>query len=146
MSIVIAEASPSQKHSGPKMELRRVCNMIFLLSNIAIAITGVAFVIYGCASSNPNGFFTYSYVGAQVATVGAFYTLVGSLGCAAIYFGRKDLLLTYLHFSGSLLLLRLLDWIFWAIQGRTIHVWYHYGFLVCEILVNITATVLYFKG
>lgn len=128
------------------MELRRICNMIFLLSNIAIAITGVAFVIYGCVSSNRHAFITYSYVGAQVATVGAFYTLVGTLGCAAIYFGRKDLLLTYLHFSGSLLLLRVLDWIFWAIQGFTVNVWYHYVFLVCEILVNLTATILYFKN
>lgn len=125
------------------MDVRQLIRYIFMIMNIFISITGLAYIIYGVASSQPIAFLTYSYVGAQVATVGSFYMLFGLLGIIGGWQEKKEFLYTYLHFSLSLFVLRILDWIFWSIQGMYINAWYHFCFFFLELVLTVIAFYLY---
>ena len=56
-------------------------------------------------------------------------------GAFGMWKGNKQVIYTYLHFSLSLLVLRLCDWIFWTIQNFTVKIWYHYCMLALEIIL-----------
>ena len=125
------------------MDRYQFCKTLLLMTNIVAMILGVVMIFIGCISKQPHGYFTNSYVGAQMATVGCFYALLGALGYCAVYYNRKDLLLSFLHFTGSLLLLRALDYLFWLVQGMYPLYLYQYLLAAWEIMVSFSGIVLY---